>query len=268
MSSLGLVEDTLFIPLAGRIHVSECLPWILYDEKALELRAKLPAGLLEQVGRRQYALVASAVRSANMDRLVREFLERRPDGVVVQLGCGLETAYYRCDNGRTLWYALDLPPVAEYRQRLLGRPRREICLAGDAFAPDWLREIRADRPAAPLLVIAGGLFHYFAEDQVLGLLRRLRQAGGIEIAFDAVSKSGMAMLQRKYMKQMGHGGARMFFYLDSSADLAGKLGGPVRLLAQEPYYHHIPRTGLKLSTRLSMSVSDALGMVKMLHLAF
>lgn len=131
MSKLGVVEDTLFVPMLGRIYASEYCPQILYDPKALELKKKLPSSLPEQDGQSQYTLLASAARSANMDRYIRAFLERRPDGVIVQLGCGLETAYYRCDNGRSHWYAVDLPHVVEYRRELLPEPERETYLAGD-----------------------------------------------------------------------------------------------------------------------------------------
>ena len=68
MSRLGVVEDTLFIPMLGRIYASEHCPQILYDPKALELKKKLPSGLPEQDGQSQYTLLASAARSANMDR--------------------------------------------------------------------------------------------------------------------------------------------------------------------------------------------------------
>ena len=266
MSKLGVVEDTLFVPMLGRIYASEHCPQVLYDEKTLELKKKLPSGLPEQDGQSQYTLLASAARSANMDRFIRAFLERRPDGVIVQLGCGLETAYFRCDNGRSRWYAVDLPHVVEYRRELLPEPERETYLAGDAFAEDWIRQIRADVPDAPILVTAGGLFHYFEESKVVGLLRMLTGFGEIEIVFDSVSKSGMAMMRKKYMKQVGHGDAQMFFYVDSASVLAGKIGSGVRVLAEEPYYRHIPRTGLKLSTKISMAVSDRFCMVKMVHL--
>ena len=266
MSKLGVVEDTLFVPMLGRIYASEYCPQILYDPKALELKKKLPSSLPEQDGQSQYTLLASAARSANMDRYIRAFLERRPDGVIVQLGCGLETAYYRCDNGRSHWYAVDLPHVVEYRRALLPEPERETYLAGDAFAEDWIRQIRTDAPDAPILVTAGGLFHYFEESKVVGLLRMLTGFGEIEIVFDSVSKSGMAMMRKKYMKQVGHGDAQMFFYVDSASVLAGKIGSGVRVLAEEPYYRHIPRTGLKLSTKISMAVSDRFCMVKMVHL--
>ena len=45
MSRLGVVEDTLFIPMLGRLYASEHCPQILYDGKALELKEKLPSEL-------------------------------------------------------------------------------------------------------------------------------------------------------------------------------------------------------------------------------
>ena len=46
MSKLGVLEDTLFVPMLGRIYASEYCPQILYDPKALELKKKLPSDLL------------------------------------------------------------------------------------------------------------------------------------------------------------------------------------------------------------------------------
>ena len=154
----------------------------------------------------------------------------------------------------------------EYRRKLLPEPERETYLAGDAFAEDWIRQVRTDVPNAPILVTAGGLFHYFEEAKVVGLLQTLQQYGEITLVFDTVNKSGMAMMRKKYMKQLGHADAQMFFYVDSATDLTKKIGGKVKVLAEEPYYYHIPRNGLKLSTKISMTVSDALRMVKMIQL--
>lgn len=76
MQTLGVVEDTLFVPMLGRIYASEHYPQILYDKKALELKKKLPSDLIKQNMQSQYTLLASASRSANMDRIIRTFLER------------------------------------------------------------------------------------------------------------------------------------------------------------------------------------------------
>lgn len=263
MSQFGVVEDTLFVPMLGRIYASECCPQVLYDKEALSLKNKLPAQLLRQEGQSQYTLLASAVRSANMDRYIRDFQRRKPNGAVVQLGCGLETACFRNEDQNTRWYAVDLPNVIAYRQELLPQQERETCIAADAFADTWIKRVRAGAPDAPLLVTAGGLFHYFQEEKVVGLLRMLRSFGNIELVFDTVNGRGMRMMRKKYMKQVGHEDAQMFFYVDSAEALAAKAGEGVRVLAEEPYYRHTPKAGLKLSTRLSMVVSDRFAMVKM-----
>ena len=290
MQILGVVEDTLFVPMLGRIYASEYCPQVLYDKKALELKNKLPSDLIEQKKQNQYTLLASASRSANMDRFVRSFLERRPDGVIVQLGCGLETTYHRCDNGKTHWYAVDLPHVIQYRRGLLPEPEREFYISGDAFVKDWIIKVRNDVPDAPVLVTAGGLLHYFEENKVISLLRMIGQSGNMEVVFDTVNKKcmayllhvlllhhshaffdtvnkkGMAMMQKKYMKQVGHADAQMFFYVDAAKELAAKIRGNVKVIAEEPYYRYIPKNGLKLSTKVSMAVSDQFKMVKMIHL--
>ena len=54
--------------------------------------------------------------------------------------------------------------------------------------------------------------------------------------------------------------------MDSAEELAAKIGGNVKVIAEEPYYRYIPKNGLKLSTKVSMTVSDQFKMVKMIHL--
>ena len=57
MSELGVVEDTLFIPMLGRIYASEKCPAILYDKKALSLKDKLPSGMIENDGQRRHLVL-------------------------------------------------------------------------------------------------------------------------------------------------------------------------------------------------------------------
>ena len=186
--------------------------------------------------------------------------------MIVQLGCGLETTYHRCDNGKAHWYAVDLPHVIEYRRDLLPEPKREFYISGDAFVKDWIKKVRNDVLDAPILVTASGLFHYFEEHKVIALLRMIGQFVNMEVVFDTVNKRGMTMMKKKYMKQVGHADAQMFFYVDSAEELAAKIGGNVKVIAEEPYYRYIPKNDLKLSTKVSMAVSDQFKMVKMIQL--
>ena len=73
-SKLGVVEDTLYVPMLGRIYASENCKHILYDKKSLELKSKMPEGLIEHDTQTQYTYLASAARSANMDRYIADFL--------------------------------------------------------------------------------------------------------------------------------------------------------------------------------------------------
>ena len=116
-----------------------------------------------------------------MDRYIKNFLKRQPEGIIVQLGCGLETAFNRNDNGRTKWYGVDLPDVIEYRKTLLTESKREGYIAVDAFSDLWLIQIREEIGDAPVLVTASGLFYYFEESKVLGLLKRFLSYGDYEI---------------------------------------------------------------------------------------
>lgn len=263
---LGVVEDTLYVPMLGRIYASERCKRILYDRKALSLKAKMPKGLVENDTQTQYTYLASASRSANMDRYIADFMRRKPNGLIVQLGCGLETTYYRNDNGHIQWYAVDLPNVIAYRRSLLPEAEREKYVEGDAFSSEWIERIRGEHPDSPLFVTASGLFYYFEEKKVLKLIRMLQRYGNIELLFDAVSKSGMTMMKKKHMKTVGHEDAQMFFYVDSPKKLAEKVGGNVEILAEENFYRHISKSGLRLSTKISMIISDRLSMVKMIHL--
>lgn len=81
--------------------------------------------------------------------------------------------------------------------------------------------------------------------------------------FDTVNRSGMKQMS-KYMKQVGHEEASMYFYVDKAQEVADKFGGKV--LREEPYYTHTDKKGLEFMTSISMCVSDMFKMVKMVHL--
>lgn len=67
MPNFTNVEETLFVPMLGRIYASENFPWIFYDEKAMELKEKLPSHIKGQDTQTQYTFMASAIRSVHMD---------------------------------------------------------------------------------------------------------------------------------------------------------------------------------------------------------
>lgn len=98
--------------------------------------------------------MAHVARSACLDDVVRDFVARHPDGVVLDLGCGLDTRARRCAPPPGVdWYDVDLPEVVALRERLL--PGLSHTVAADLAGPaGWLDGVPPDRPA---LAVSDGL---------------------------------------------------------------------------------------------------------------
>ena len=135
------ISKTLFIPMRGRIYSTEHFPNILKDDIALKLKDKLPP---EEKVQSQYTYIASAVRSRNIDRYIDNFLKINPDGVIVELGCGLETTYFRHPNIKSSFYDLDLPEVIDYREKMIPLGEHQKLIKGDLFKKDWIEKIKSE----------------------------------------------------------------------------------------------------------------------------
>ena len=166
------VADTLYIPLTARIYVSEHFPQYFRDEKALSLKAEMP---YEEIASKssEYFHMAGACRFYNTDRMVKAFIERQVKSNIINVGCGLETSYFRIepDPEKAVFYEMDLPEVIEARRKILGESENEILIPGDMFDFAWTEGI--DK-SLPTLVTVIGVFQYFEEEKVIGFLTHLK----------------------------------------------------------------------------------------------
>lgn len=264
-TEMNEVSKTLFIPMGGRIFASENFPNILNDAKALELKGQIPEEVLQDKRQSQYTFLASAVRCHNIDERIRQFLKKTPEGAVVELGCGLETTYFRTDNGQAQWYELDLPEVIAYRRDLIPLQERMHFIETSAFDTAWMDEFAPVLKDRPVLFLASGVFQYFEEHTVIQLFSDLQRFSSAYIVFDAVSKLGMSVT-RKYMKQLGKDAATMYFYCDNANELALKAGNGISVSFYKDFYRGIDRHGMDFMTKVSMNISDAMHMVKIIEL--
>jgi O-methyltransferase involved in polyketide biosynthesis len=86
-----------------------------------------------------------ALRVRRFDHEVRRFLAAHPDGTVVALGEGLETRFWRVDNGPVRWVTVDLPETIAVRERLLPRADRQDVIASSALDEGWMDAVDASR---------------------------------------------------------------------------------------------------------------------------
>ena len=84
-----------------------------------------------------YLLFAAVARAKQFDDKVRAYITVHPRASVVNIGAGLDTAFYRVDNGLIHWYDLDLPLVINFRRQLLLEPERVTFIAKSFLDPSW-----------------------------------------------------------------------------------------------------------------------------------
>lgn len=135
-----------------------------------------------------------AVRVATFDGAVRRFLKRNPDGTVVALGEGLETQFWRVDNGRMRWLTVDLPPVLNLRRCVLPEEPRQQSHSGSALDLGWADELQL---GAPVLITAQGLLPYFEREQVHALIVGMAERfPGWSLVFDVVPEKMLELVRR------------------------------------------------------------------------
>lgn len=184
---LAGVPETLLWTLWHRAIEARRPDAVIDDPRAVELVETIDYPFAERFGASGLLAQWQALRVLRFDQEVRRFLAANPGGTVVALGEGLETQFFRVDNGSVRWVTVDLPETIELRERLLPRDDRQTAVVGSAFDEAWMDQVD---PANGVLITAQGLFMYFEftdVERVVGAMRE-RFAGGALI-FDAVRNS-------------------------------------------------------------------------------
>ncbi|MGH3723756.1 MAG: class I SAM-dependent methyltransferase [Mycobacterium sp.] len=133
---------------------------------------------------------AVTTRSAHFDNWTRKFLVAHPEAVVLHLGCGLDSRFFRVKPGPGIeWYDVDYPDVATLRNQLYPAADHYRVVSASVTDPAWLTGIPTDRP---VLMIGEGLTMYLTEDDGIALFRRVvdRFPSG-ELQFDAFNTLGI-----------------------------------------------------------------------------
>lgn len=189
--ALSAVSETMLMTLYSHAVESRRPDALIHDSRAEELVTRIDYDFARSpLGEDDQA--ATCVRLRQFDRFAQAFLAAHPDGVVVHIGCGLDTRFDRVcvgqpDNGQVTWYDLDLPPVIELRRNLLDETPRYKMIAASALDLAWLDVVDV-HPGKPFLFIAEGVFMYFPDAEMRHLVLALRERfPGAELVFDIAS---------------------------------------------------------------------------------
>lgn len=170
-ANLGVVQETMLIPLVIKANETLRQKARIRDEKAVEIMKQL------QMDTEKYDKFMShegvVARTIMFDQALKQFLEKYPEAVCVNLGCGLDARFYRVDNGRILWYDIDLPDAMTVRKQFFTESDRVHQIAGSILKADWTQAVETGRP---LIFIIEGVLMYFSQEQVKTLLSILAGA--------------------------------------------------------------------------------------------
>jgi O-methyltransferase involved in polyketide biosynthesis len=207
VAQLTPVEQTAFLTLYARALDSRWARPILGDTLADEVAAKVDydfAGLGVQTS----VVCQAALRAKMLDERVRNFITEHPDGVVVDLGGGLDSGVYRVDPPPSVdWYSVDLPGIAALRDEVLPAKPQAHSVPVSLADEQWPDAIPADRPT---MLIADGLFAFLTEPVIVGIFRRITdhfRTG--ELAFNDygrigwVSRVAIKLYPQKMYKDLG-----------------------------------------------------------------
>ena len=183
--ALGDVSETLLWTLYHRALEARRPDAVLEDPMAVALVERIDFPFAERFGEGGLAQW-QAMRARAFDERIRGFLAAHPGGTVVALGEGLETQFWRVDDGRVRWLSVDLEEVAALRRELLPAVPRLRTLGMSALDTGWLGEV--DR-GGPVLVTAQGLLMYVEPRDVARLVVACARAlPGRAMLFDAVPR--------------------------------------------------------------------------------
>ena len=219
---LGDVQETMLGPLWARAKYSQLYPDILDDKKSSEIIKKIDydfTKVQEYLG--EWRGIGLLVRARNFDNAVMKYIEKFPEATIVNVGAGLDTTFYRVDNGSIKWYDLDLPDAIEFRRKYIPEPTRCYYISKSALDYSWFDEVEFNLDKG-LFIITGGFIYYFQETEISALFGALaKKFPSGELIFDCVSNLAIKVAHKRAKKA---GAETPFWYIG--------VGDPIKTLAK------------------------------------
>ena len=158
------ISETLMIPLWARATETKKKNRIIVDEKAVELIKKIDYEF-SKFKTNKDTQIRISIRTKIIDNVVKSYISRHPYAVIVNLGAGLDTRFFRLDNNKIQWYDLDLPKVIVFKNFFFRQTNRFKFIPKTVFDFSWMKEIEKIKKNH-ILFIAEGLFIYFKENLI------------------------------------------------------------------------------------------------------
>jgi O-methyltransferase involved in polyketide biosynthesis len=232
---LGAVQETLLLPLWGRAAETLKDNPLLMDQVAVSIVRDIGYDF-SKVKRNinELSRLSWVARSIYFDTEIERFLDKYPDGSVVNIGCGLDTTFDRIDNGTV-----------------------------SVLGTGWYSKIESKYH---VFLLIAGVIYYFDEKNVRMLFSRLAQEfGKVDLVLDYSSKRGVKIANKKVIESGGiDKKASLVWGIDDIYELE-KWETGLRVLHDMPMFHH-HKKNYPVLKRLGMTISDKLKIMSLTHI--
>ena len=177
------VEETALLTLYARAMESKSDDPILKDEKAEQLAVRLDELVKERSGQMARQLVTRSIdprlvihiplRSKKYDEFTQTFMKSHPDCAIVNIGCGMDTRFFRTDNQKAHFFDLDLPEMIKTKRQLINETDRYKMIGQSVLETSWMDRIAALKK--PTIFLAEGVFMYLPEEGVKALVLEMQR---------------------------------------------------------------------------------------------
>jgi methyltransferase (TIGR00027 family) len=215
MNALSDVSETALITLRCRVIEAERKNPIIEDHVGRECLTRIKPLLSPEVQNRimnrklSTALTRHiALRSRKYDAYARAFIKEHPDGMVISLGCGFDTRYWRVSEKPWNYIEIDLPEVTTIKKKILNDMIDYKMIGSSVLEETWIAQI-ASIQKKHLLFLAEGLFMYLPKSEVTKIFKRLSETfSSSQIVFEIVNErmtKGIwkKIVETKLKKRMG-----------------------------------------------------------------
>ena len=247
MDILSAVSETALITLKAHVVESEAANPVIEDVVAIEclnrLQSMLPDEIRDRVLNRKVPSTATryiALRARKYDSYAKGFIEENPNGMVVSLGCGFDTRYWRVSKEPWKYIEIDLPDVIEAKKKVLGDIATYEMLGNSVLEESVINYI-ASLQKEHVLFLAEGLFMYLPKDGVISLFKRLSESfAKSQIVFEVVNEKYTKGIWKKIvaskMRRLGTTAGSSYDFGVRDATDVEEFGNNIKIVEEWSYF--------------------------------
>lgn len=252
-SKLTDVPETLLWTLHNRANEAKRRDKIIEDPMAIKIYESIDYDYERSFGK---AEPSHAVRSVLFDKELIQFIKENPDGIIINLGEGLETQRFRIESTSNMWYSIDIPGAIEIREQFIQPDEfhKHLCLS--ALNKEWLAQIPKHHP---VIITAQGLLMYFEEEKVKWLINTIADNfSNVIFMFDTIPRWFSKKTMKGMKKTEYYTTPKMPWGIDRNEIREKLFQWEPKILAIEEIPYQFPRG----SSKLLFSVSSMIPVLK------